>query len=146
MSSISLPAHIHHLSDLCQLPPGAKVRFLGCVIAYDTESGHLYLQSPTQLCEQNEKLGEQHKERPLPGAVVAELEITLIREDLKESDTAVGTWLNVVGYVKSIAKPKSGLYKPKVQALATWDAGSVNIEAYSKALNARNRIFRGLAN
>ena len=144
MSSTSLPTHIHHLSDLSQLPPGAKVRFLGCVIAYDTEGGHLYLQSPTQFCQQNVKLSEEQKEGPFSGAVVAELEIDLIREDLRESDTAVGTWLNVVGYVKTVAKSKSGLYKPKVQALATWDARSVNIEAYSEALNARNRIFGSL--
>ena len=148
MGSVSLPTRIHHLSDLSQLPSGAKVRFLGCVIAYSTENGHLYLQSPTpkaQLGERNVKFDEQQMEAgTMARAVIAELEISLIREDLRESDTAIGTWLNVVGYVQSIAKPKSGLCKPKVQALAVWDAGSVNIEAYSEALDARNRIFPGL--
>jgi hypothetical protein len=44
----------------------------------------------------------------------------------------VGTWLNVIGYVER--KKEEGVF---VQAIAVWDAGNVDLEAYEKAVEKR---------
>ena len=144
MSSVPIPARLIHLSDLGRCSKGSKVRFLGCVAAYDIDSGYVYLQPPVSKPRSNQKdpipldeLETEIETETDPQLVVAELETSLIRGDLKESDTAIGTWLNVVGYVQSTIRYKGSLSKTRIQALTVWDAGPLDAGAYHKALESK---------
>jgi hypothetical protein len=64
---------------------------------------------------------------------VANVDIEHVLERLKQHEMAVGTWLNVIGHVER--RKEKGVY---VQAVAVWDAGNVDLDAYQKAVESRN--------
>ncbi|KAI4155052.1 MAG: hypothetical protein LQ340_001267 [Diploschistes diacapsis] len=171
MSAIPPAARLIQLSELTEVRLGAKVRFLGRVAAYSIDSGCLYLEDPVSS-EQSyyNDLDSQHDSGEIAiSKVVAEIDTTLVREEMRNTDTAVDTWLNVLGYVQSISGPKDKgrevgsktaqyngrepgteslasrktcIFKVRTQALLVWDAGPLNPVAYKKALKARTLMVK----
>lgn len=60
------------------------------------------------------------------------MNIEHVLELMKRTDIDVGSWINVIGYIER--KKEKGV---SVQAIAVWDAGNVDLEAYQKAVEAR---------
>ena len=163
MSSVPPPMRLVPLSELGLLPSGTKVRFLGCVLAYSIETGHLYLEVPTTDTESTRSSPESVSKKS-----IIEVDTAIVREDLGSIDTAIGTWLNVSGYVQSNKEVKKVQGSPKMageqtnklalrykplldskyvvqqvrfQAILIWNAGAVDANLYSVALSARSRLF-----
>lgn len=74
----------------------------------------------------------KHKYPATSAAVVANVNIQHILEQIKTHETDVGTWINVLGYVER--RKELGIF---VQAIAAWDAGNVDLDAYEKAISGR---------
>ncbi|KAF1836516.1 hypothetical protein BDW02DRAFT_566945 [Decorospora gaudefroyi] len=114
-----VPSNLVLLSDLARSAPGTKVRFLGCVDEYIVQTATLRLKHHFPVS------------RP---PVVANLDIEHVLDRIKHHDIEVGTWLNVIGYVER-RQEAAGVF---VQAIAVWDAGNVDLDAYEKAVEKRN--------
>ena len=82
--------------------------------------------------------------------VVAEVHLDHVLESITSTTTQIGTWLNVVGFISRDedagcqdvqAQPKKGgrpmLKVVTVDAVMVWDAGSIKLDTYEKALEAR---------
>lgn len=65
-------------------------------------------------------------------AEVTNVDIVHVLERIKNREMEVGTWINVVGYVER--RKERGVF---VQAIAVWDAGNVELNAYERAVEAR---------
>ncbi|KAJ5852058.1 uncharacterized protein N7529_011443 [Penicillium soppii] len=76
------------LSDLSSLQTDSKIRFLGCVTTYTVATGYLALEHnyPRSKAEPN----------------VVSVDINALLEEVTAEALRVGTWLNVVGYVREI--------------------------------------------
>lgn len=63
-------------------------------------------------------------------------------QSVKRHEIDVGSWVNVIGYVEQRrAKDKGdGEGGVRVQAVALWDAGNVNLEAYRSAVDKRREV------
>ncbi|CAK7209585.1 hypothetical protein SBRCBS47491_000493 [Sporothrix bragantina] len=107
------------LSDLPTKLAGQKVRFLGCVTAYDMAVGVLTLQ-------------HQYQSQPTAHRidVRAHVNIDLVLERLTAEQTSVGAWVNVMGYISDI-KDGGDVH---VQALLLWSAGPLNLQEYERQL------------
>ncbi|CAG8952280.1 hypothetical protein HYFRA_00001021 [Hymenoscyphus fraxineus] len=131
-----LPAIKTLLSDLPEFSAGTKVRFLGCVKAYTTNSATLTLEhnypprKPGQL------------QKPLKVQVDVELLLTT----MKAHETRVGEWVNVIGYIT--ANPRKGPEQDtiarddseiRVQALVLWSAGTFDLHGYEKILDLEKK-------
>jgi hypothetical protein len=57
-----------------------------------------------------------------------------VLERIKGRDMDVGAWVNVIGYVER--RKEKGVF---VQAIAVWDAGDVDLEAYQRAVEQRKK-------
>jgi len=127
--SSPLPSTLIALSDLRHTAPGSKVRFLGCVTKYSTKHGTLHLQHsrPTTLHKRPQKN---------PNVVVAVVDITLLLDTLKTTDTQTGEWVNVVGYVNERFRDGSSV-EVMVKALMVWSAGAINISEYEAVVEER---------
>jgi hypothetical protein len=66
--------------------------------------------------------------------VVANVNVEHVLERVKRHELDVGTWLNVIGYVEQ--RKEKGVF---VQAVAVWDAGDVDLEAYERAVETRKQ-------
>lgn len=68
--------------------------------------------------------------------VSASVDVHLVLEKLGSEQTRIGEWVNVIGYVSSIANaPSRGGSNAKastvhIQALLLWSAGPVDIQQY----------------
>lgn len=71
------------------------------------------------------------------------VDVTMLLETLKSTDTRIGEWVNVIGY---ITNPPSGNALQvnnqdgsvsHVQAIMLWSAGSINLAEYDKFLTGR---------
>ena len=67
------------------------------------------------------------------------VDVKLLLETLRSSDTCVGEWVNVMGYItQRESKPTTSggqiIHAAAVQAIVFWSAGSVRIEEYESAL------------
>jgi hypothetical protein len=58
-----------------------------------------------------------------------------VLERLKPHELDVGTWVNVIGHVER--RKDKGVF---VQAVAVWDAGNVDLDAYQKAVERRKDV------
>ncbi|KAK4657947.1 hypothetical protein QC762_202430 [Podospora pseudocomata] len=123
MSFGPLPSQLCLLSSLSQKDIGDKVRFLGCVTSYSTESGVLTLQY------------KGSEDRQL---TFASVDVNLVLQSLKAEQTRVGEWVNVIGYVTSTDSKKLGDTNPVVEVQATllWSAGPLNLEKYEASVQA----------
>ncbi|KAJ5536994.1 hypothetical protein N7513_010180 [Penicillium frequentans] len=81
------------LCDLPCLAADSKIRFLGCVKQYNITVGHLILEH------------NYPRSKSEPSAV--SVDINAVLESLKAEDLRVGTWLNVLGYVRDANTPES---------------------------------------
>ncbi|KAK4669374.1 uncharacterized protein QC763_202430 [Podospora pseudopauciseta] len=123
MSFGPLPSQLCLLSSLSQKDIGDKVRFLGCVTSYSTESGVLTLQY------------RGSEDRQL---TFASVDVNLVLQSLKAEQTRLGEWVNVIGYVTSTDSKKLGDTNPVVEVQATllWSAGPLNLEKYEASVQA----------
>lgn len=134
MSNGPLPTTLTLLSSLSQFETGCKVRFLGCVTAYDLPTGTLSLQHAYPTPSSASAL-----------STIALVDVNLLLEGLKREDTTIGAWLNVVGYVEGVlgevsgqkGKGKGEICQVKVQAVMLWSAGAFKIGEYEKAVEGR---------
>lgn len=84
--------------------------------------------------------------------ITAVVDVNLLLSTLQRTDTQVGEWQNVVGYVqaheddgkwdRTDASRKAGRagIVVQVQAVLLWSAGSLKIGEYEKALEMRKRV------
>ena len=68
------------------------------------------------------------------------VDVNLLLESLKSSDTCIGAWVNVVGYVTKqdpnvTALEKGSSHSTAVQAIVFWSAGSLDINEYERVLS-----------
>ncbi|MCJ1244570.1 hypothetical protein MMC30_001768 [Trapelia coarctata] len=119
-----LPSTLVFLSDLPHLPSGSKVRFLGCVSRYSTQSGNLYLQHayPKPVA------GKQAEKE-----VTAVADLELLGDTVKTTDTQIGEWVNVIGTVGE----KSKTMDTRIKAVMLWSASGIKLEEYEKAVEGR---------
>ena len=96
-----VPTHLTFLTSLSSHSIGTKVRFLGCVLAYNAQIGLLELAHayPPSLSSSN---------------VRAMVDVNIILETMKKEDFEIGAWINVVGYVQG-SKRKGGEPNVKVR-------------------------------
>ncbi|ORY03028.1 CST complex subunit Ten1 [Clohesyomyces aquaticus] len=112
------PSRLVLLSALDTCAKGDKVRFLGCVDEYVVEDATLCL---------------KHRYPASAPPKTARVNVRHVLESVKARELDVGSWLNVIGYVE--LRKEAGIF---VQAVAVWDAGDVDLEAYGRAVDARN--------
>ncbi len=67
------------------------------------------------------------------------VDVNLLLETLKSTDTRVGEWVNVMGYMTSLPGDHTVLSGfpgtvTTVQAIVLWSAGSVKLDDYEKIL------------
>jgi hypothetical protein len=67
--------------------------------------------------------------------LIVNVDVELILELIKRHEVDVGTWLNVIGHVQQ--RNEKGVF---VQAVAVWDAGNVDLDAYQKAAEKRKQM------
>lgn len=89
-----------------------------------------------------------------PNAPTACVDLNLLLSSLKSTDTQVGAWVNVMGYVTEPAaldlkERKAKVDVPKgrevfVQAIMLWSAGSINLGEYERVLKERQEVERRL--
>ncbi|RMY93616.1 hypothetical protein D0862_09159 [Hortaea werneckii] len=128
------PSRLVKLNQLQDLDLGAKIRFLGCVHSYDGQSACLTLHDRYPATANN-----------TPTAVVS---VGNLLESLNHELIAVGSWINVIGYLRSL--PESDVLSADgkcsrcakhysqpvvfVESSMIWSAGSVRTEKYDAAL------------
>ena len=136
MSSAPIPTTLTLLSHLPSHEIGSKVRFLGCIDAYDSRRGVLELLHSYPSTAKT--------------TVVAEIDVNIILETVKREDLELGAWVNVMGYVtehradRSVTKALKGTENVPsekaimaIQAIMLWNAGSINLANYEKAVSQR---------
>jgi hypothetical protein len=67
-------------------------------------------------------------------STVANVDLVHVLERIKGREMDVGAWVNVIGYVDR--RREKGVF---VQAIAVWDAGDVDLEAYQRAVEERKK-------
>lgn len=77
------------------------------------------------------RLKHNHPVSDSPKTVNVNVEHVL--ESISRHEVDVGSWINVIGYVEQQRRSKD----VHVQAIAIWDAGDVDLEAYQKAVEKR---------
>ncbi|KAI7277834.1 hypothetical protein KC345_g6393 [Hortaea werneckii] len=128
------PSRLVKLDQLHHIDSGTKVRFLGCVHAHDAQSACLTL----------------HDRYPATanGTPTALVSIENLLESLNHELIAVGSWINVIGYLRPLPKAvvrstdeKSSRSAGRhlqpvvfVESSMIWSAGSVRTEKYDAAL------------
>ncbi|MCJ1362796.1 hypothetical protein MMC16_001902 [Acarospora aff. strigata] len=85
------------------------------------------------------------------GSPTAAVDVNLLLSTLKSTDTQVGEWVNILGYVTSPPiynsrtdrKPSSKASKRAtvfVQAVMLWSAGSIHLGEYERTLKERKDV------
>ena len=108
----------------------------GSIVEYHIDKGHILLEHayPTEAS-------------PVPSIWI---DVSLVLENTKSTSLAPGTWVNVIGYVRSTrqTRRKSGSHLQNVaqtgslQAVLIWDAGAVRIGDYEYSLEEQRRVRR----
>ncbi|KAI4171877.1 MAG: hypothetical protein LQ343_003954 [Gyalolechia ehrenbergii] len=143
MSSAPLPTRLVLLNDLPTLPAGEKVRFLGCVTGYNISTGTL-------------TLNHAYPSSSATDYPIVNVDVNLLLSTLSSTDTQIGEWVNVMGYVQDFedggkrgSRGSAGKGKGNegrivgVQAVMLWSAGSVRLGDYEKAVGMRKGIEMG---
>ena len=119
-----LPTHLTFLTSLPSHPAGTKVRFLGCVVAYNVHRGLL-------------DLAHAYPAAASSSNVLAMVDITVIVETMSRKDLEVGAWVNVIGYVQECKGKVRAPMRVGVQAIIIWGAEGVRLGQYEKAVAGR---------
>ncbi|OQE47335.1 hypothetical protein PENCOP_c001G01460 [Penicillium coprophilum] len=135
------------LSDLPSLQADSKIRFLGCVTSYTISTGHLILEH------------NYPRSKIAPSSV--SVDINALLEDLTAEELRVGTWLNILGYVRDsepVPQPSSfdstpdDAHRPSqrsstvpprpvyVEAVMVFPAGAIAIGEYERILCNSQRV------
>jgi len=77
----------------------------------------------------------KHDNSTTDSAVIANVDIEHVLETLRNGEVDVGAWINVIGYVER--REEKGVF---VQAIAAWDAGNVDLDAYERAVERRKAV------
>lgn len=120
---------IHQISDQ---ELNAKVRFLSCVVDYDHKMGRLVVEHDYPRVASS---------KPLTKAIV---DINMVLEGMNLDLLQPGSWINVIGYVRSRSMPtarrsstsrrKAMVELPEIQAVLIWSAGAVQVDKYEKTM------------
>ncbi|EKD13897.1 uncharacterized protein L3040_005490 [Drepanopeziza brunnea f. sp. 'multigermtubi'] len=119
-----IPTRLTLLSNLRNFSPGSKVRFLGCVTKYSTQTAILTL-------EHNHPPGNLLK---------AQVDVRLLVSTLKSNETQVGEWVHVMGYIANDQKPNGTTNRNLdvgIQAVVLWCAGPLSLTGYERSLDQR---------
>lgn len=90
---------------------------------------------------------------PASSSPVASVDVNLLLSTLKPTDTHVGEWVNVMGYVTSQSVCGSRAERPSeaskratvsVQAIMLWSAGSIKLGDYERILAERKEVEKRL--
>ncbi|KAI5462452.1 CST complex subunit Ten1 [Mariannaea sp. PMI_226] len=128
MSRGPIPSNLQLLSNLPSRPVGEKVRFLGCVTSYSTESGCL-------------SLGHLY---PRGTNVTVLVDSNLLLESLTSETTRVGEYVNVIGYITAkqpsliLGTPAKETAQLSVQAVMLWSTGPMDIHEYEKSFDEKS--------
>jgi hypothetical protein len=79
---------------------------------------------------------------PAGSKLKANVDINLLLNSLESTDTRVGEWINVMGYITLAPSMLSLTGEPLsdtvfVQAIALWSAGCIRLQEYEKVLGER---------
>lgn len=120
------------IHQLLKQQNNSKVRFLGCVVDYDDNTG--------QLTVQHDYPRGTDVESPKRTIVDINLTLNTTKLDVLQS----GSWINIIGYVRRTSLPdtqqtRSGhtvapQRQATVQAVLVWSAGVLRVEEYEKTL------------
>ncbi|KAJ5748170.1 uncharacterized protein N7511_009866 [Penicillium nucicola] len=137
------------LSDLSSLQADSKVRFLGCVRNYIITTGHLVL--------------EHNYPRSRAEIDSVSVDINAVLENLTAEELRVGTWLNVLGYVRESQPPSSSFSSTPgstqssdpptgpvtvpsrpvhVEAVMVFPAGAIALGEYEQILRSSQHVER----
>ncbi|KAI6791025.1 hypothetical protein KC332_g17752 [Hortaea werneckii] len=128
------PSRLAKLDQLQDMDLGTKIRFLGCVHSYDGQGACLTLHDRYPATANH-----------TPTAVVS---VGNLLESLNHELIAVGSWINVIGYLRPLPeslvhsageKSSRGTKRHSqpvvfVESSMIWSAGSVRTEKYDAAL------------
>jgi hypothetical protein len=106
----------------------------GTVAGCQIFSSDLICDSVDQYVVQAATLRLKHNYPTSSQPVVANVDVEHVLERVKRHELDVGTWINVIGYVEQ--RKEKGVF---VQAVALWDAGDVDLEAYGRAVEKRQQ-------
>ncbi|KAJ5677639.1 uncharacterized protein N7477_003272 [Penicillium maclennaniae] len=139
------------LCDLPCLPADSKIRFLGCVRQYNVNIGHLVL--------------EHHYPRNRKESSVVSVDINAVLEDLTSEELRVGSWLNVLGYVRDTTpQPASSSSQEgsqqsnetpparlpprpvSIEAVMVFPAGAIALGEYERILRNAQDVERRVHN
>ncbi|KAK3373568.1 CST complex subunit Ten1 [Lasiosphaeria ovina] len=134
MSNAPPPSQLCLLSDLPLREVGDKVRFLGCVTSYSTDSATLALE-------------HQHQQPQDSLAVRALVDVRLVLGRLGSDQTRIGEWVNVIGYITAVAplplptaasngsdRGHVNISTVRAQALLVWSAGPLDVQRYNSSV------------
>jgi hypothetical protein len=65
----------------------------------------------------------------------AHVNIRVVLESMRNKMLDVGSWVNVIGYVERHSE--NDIF---VQAVAVWDAGNIDLDAYQNGVEARKEV------
>ncbi|KAI6791847.1 hypothetical protein KC363_g6270 [Hortaea werneckii] len=128
------PSRLAKLDQLQDMDLGTKIRFLGCVHSYDGQGACLTLHDRYPATANH-----------TPTAVVS---VGNLLESLNHELIAVGSWINVIGYLRPLpeflvrsadGKNSRGTKRIShpvvfVESSMIWSAGNVRTEKYDAAL------------
>ncbi|EEP77134.1 predicted protein [Uncinocarpus reesii 1704] len=145
-----LPTQLVFLSEIPNLSSGTKIRFLGCVSKYAVAKGVLTLESPPTA--------DQHRSYGLARPAI-DVNINLLLGSLSHSEVDIGSWINIVGYVRQLVpapnttrqyqlsragskdKAPQSVY---VEALMIIPAGGIRIGEYERVVSESRELYRRL--
>lgn len=62
------------------------------------------------------------------------VDVRLLVNSMTYTDTRVGEWLNIMGYIQELGKDSVEGQPSHVQALVLWSARSIKLDQYEQAL------------
>ena len=73
----------------------------------------------------------------------AQVDVKLLLNTLKSTDTQIGEWVNVIGYITidqqiPPKQPNGHNSDIQVQAIVLWSSGSLKLGGYEKSLDQQN--------
>lgn len=95
--------------------------------------------SVTNYAPQTALLTLQHN-YPCGNVLKAVVDVNLLLKSLKTHETAVGEWVNVMGYIKrgrNRTSTKNDEPKIWVQAILLWSSGPLNLQTYEQTIHRK---------
>jgi hypothetical protein len=74
---------------------------------------------------------------PLGNKLKALVDVKLLVNTLKSTDTRVGEWVNVIGYISMTWTPSPSRNTIPVQAIVLWTSGPLKLDGYERVLDVQ---------